>query len=296
MEQNQGIQAGVQQGAAGPDPGTIQNNQGGAQPQAAAPQVPDDLQDKVIKDAQGNILVPLAVVQDERKKKHDLKETVKRLSDENYLYRMNTVYGPQGQAPQPQKAGAAPKQEEPKLTLPEDLTKMNDDEVVTAGELKKFLASTRLPETTGSAGKTDLQNVQVGRELLSFVAPDAEMVLNKDFVGRVQSEPYLANFVSSMPPMLRPFIAYRLGKGDSPGQAQQGAIADVQASAMSGVAGNVTPPARTPNNQVNQVLANATLPQPTSAIAGAGAIMSADRYANMTDDEIRAEVERIKLG
>jgi len=309
MTENQAVQTGVTQqpgDAAGqgqqpnPQAGTQTQTPAQAPQQNAAPEIPSDLQGAAVQGQDGQVLVPLATALDERKKRQTLESTNKQLKDENFLYQMNTVHGPAQQpaGPQPHGPQGAPGtvQETPAtLAVPDELASMADSEVINAGELKKFLAATKLPETTGAAGKSDQQQVQVGRQLLNFMAPDSETVLTQNFVQRLQAEPHLAQFVSGLPAMIRPFVAYRLGKGEGPGQAQHGAMGDMNAATMNPHTQNATPPAagQTPQDAVNKIVTNAQLPTPTSAVANSGAIDSTKRFAQMTDEQIDAEMERV---
>lgn len=112
---------------------------------------------------------------------------------------------------------------------------------------------------------------------------DAEEVITTQFRQRIINEPYLVQFVNGVHPMLRPFVAYRLGKGQTIQQAQAGAAADAGTKGQG--KGDQT---------VTKIIANADLPNATSLVATGGALSAADRFATMTDEEVEKEIENTK--
>lgn len=295
MENNQTPQAQTgdeyNQGVA--DPGQQPQNQGGQQPQ---PQ--QGAGDGLPKDAEGLKAALLA----ERSKRQDAESARKRAEEQAFLYSMNRINQPANQQGQQTPQGQQQPQE-PKATvgIPDELSQMDDSEMISAGELKKFIGGLSFQGgPAGSAARDDQTQQFVGEQLLTIVKPDAEQIIAGNFAQRLQTampweREQLVSTIRSAPAMLRPFIAYRLGQGFTPSQAQQGAVQDMTAANMNPASQGVGTNAGGHQSSVTRIVQNAQNPTPTSEVANAGAINSADRYKTMTDAEIDAEIERIKM-
>jgi len=279
-EQTAGTGAGTGAAAQG------QPNQGAT----GAPDIPEDLQNIVVKGEDGNVMVPLDALKAERQKRQTAETGLTQARDQLLLYSMNPVAGgvqPAGQGPAQDPAQAAgPKAVE----VPDWLEKLDDDEIIEAGELKKLVKG-----ITGATGPQvnamdDQTMGLLGEQLLSFVKPDSATMLAGKFAQRLQTEPWLRNFVMRYPPVVRPFIAYNLGQGKSIQEAVTGGTQDLQSIAPAGAQ-----PGQTGGQPaVDEIVKNAGKPTPTSQITGAGALDSAKRFETMTDDEIEAKIERVK--
>jgi hypothetical protein len=284
------------QGAVNPNPQTQeqpqkqpqeQPQQGQTQQQQAQDDIPQEFQNMVVRNEKGELLIPLSAAQDERRKRQELNSKLASIEEQLFLYRMNPVMGGGGEQPQQQSqlqsAGGQPLQGQTQQgTSPADfLSQMDDSEIINAGELKQVLRNLHSASQQGSP-KEDAQTMEmVGEQLLMMVKPDAEQVIMGGFRQRIQNEPYLVQFVQNAHPMLRPFMAYRLGQGQSTSQAQAGAQQDLNAQQSS-------------HGSVQQIVTNAQKPTPTAVITGSGALDVANRYASMSDDELEAEIERVK--
>jgi len=277
------------QGAAAPGQAGTQNQ--GAQTPGQTPEIPEDLQNVAVKGNDGKYFVPLDALKDERTKRQTAEQSLNQAKDQLFLYQMNPPqagpHGNQGGAAG-QQAGTDTGSGEP-IKLPDWLDGMEDDEVINASELKKIVKGLNISR---GAGGNDPNMALVGEQLLTFIKPDAETVISGGFAQRLRNEPYLRDFIMRVPPLLRPFTAYRLGKGQSFHDAASGATQDVK-NAPAGVTQGQQGPGR---SSADQVLANAAKPSPTATITGAGALDMAARYAKMTDDEIEAEIARVKEG
>lgn len=306
-----GAPQGQPQGAAAPAQGQS-NNQGGQQPQGQQTGQPQGGQpqggDQLPNDVQGLT----QAVQAERTKRQQLEQDLRQAKEQVLLYSMNRLNQPQypqeGQVPaqgQPQQPqGQNQGQPSYEVGLPDELSKMADDEMVNAGELKKFLGGLKFQGgPAGNAGQDERTQSLVGEEMLKIVKPDAEQVIAGNLAQRIQqSDPMMrqqiVNTIQNAPAMLRPFIAYQLGQGFTPQQAQQNAMSDMQAANMNPASQNVQGQpgyGQQPQMDANQVVQNAQQPTPTSAVANAGAIDHTQRYATMTDEEIDREIEKVKM-
>jgi len=291
MDGNQQAQTG-DQGAAGQ--GQTTNNQPqnqGGQP-AQTPKEPQDVQG--LKSA----------LTAEREKRQAKEAELKRANEQLFLYSMNRINAPNAPQPQPQAQAAEP-QGKPaaKVSIPEDLAKMDDNEMISAGELKKFMAGMSFQGgPAAGAPNDDKTQAVVGEHLLTLIKPDAEKVISGNFAQRLQqATPWerqqMVDTINNAPAMLKPFIAYKLGQGYTPKQAQEGAVQDMAAVNMNPASQNVaTPDGNTPPANVTRIMQNAGQPTPTSVVANSGAINTIDRFKNMTDAEIDAEAERVKMG
>lgn len=282
-----GQQSGVSQGQAAAGQGQ-QPSSGGTSQGSTSPEIPQDLQGSITRNERGEQFIPLQAVLDERGKRQGLEKRLGQLEEQLYLYRLNPPQMTQG-APPAQGQGATQGQAQPEAgDLPEFLSKMEDSEVINAGELKQALKGWR-GGTDPTVSEQSLETV--GEHILLAVKPDAEHVLMGSFRQRLMQEPHLVNFVKNAHPMLRPFIAYRLGMGQTGQQAQMGAHADFrnQTAQGAGVPGGT--------QDVQAMLNNLDKPTATSKLAGGGTPLdAASRWASMDDDAFEAEIQRVKRG
>ena len=272
---DQEAQTGVQEGAA--DQGKQQ--QTGQQGQT--PDIPDDLQGFAVKNDKGEVLIPLRSVLDERGKRRDFEGRLKKAEDQLLLYRMNPAMGSGGQQKQSDQQKAEPAKSQ--VTLPDILSKMDDDEMINAGELKQALKGIAISGGQQAANPLADEKTfeMIGENLLFSIKDDAEHVLMGGFRQRLQAEPYLLQWVQNAHPMLRPFLAYRLGLGQTKEEAKAGSEKDVKQGKT---------------GKVDQIVKNIDKPTPTSLVAGSGAFNAADRFMKMSDADFEAEIERVKQG
>jgi hypothetical protein len=262
--------------------------QGGDQPQQIQQvQIPEDLQGNAVTNDNGTF-VPLAVTLDERKKRQELENKVKSLEEQVWLYQINPVQAPhdpanmQNQQPQGFQHNIQQPQQ-PTQPVNDPLGNMGDDEVINAGELRQVLK--------GMAGQQPQDQMNdrtwetVGEQMLSMVKPDFEQVIMGRFRERIQTDPVARQAIINAHPILRPFIAYRLGSNQTAQQAQAGAQGDL--SATQGALNQ---------DQVQRVMANSAKPMPTSEVVGSQAFSQANRFMNMSEDEFESEINRVKMG
>lgn len=287
---------GAQAGAAAGQDSQTRNNQQGQQNQ---PDIPQDLQGIAIQNDKGEILVPLAAVKDERSKRQKLEDERKKLDEQLFLYRMNPVAAQSVNQPRPQGHVQQGQQQQGQaqqgIQLPDLLGRMDDSEMISAGELKQVLRGIQLPQNQPIPDPMGDESTQqfIGEQILNTIHGDVEHVLMGNFRGRLANPvdgPLLMQTIRNAPPILRPFIAYRIGKGESAQQAHAGAQQDVgtQAGIQAG----------DQQQQVNtqQIQANLQKPTATSAITGSAAFSAVDRIAKMSDEEFEKEIQRVKAG
>lgn len=277
-------QDGSQQGAQQIQP------QGGDQPQQTQQQqvqIPDDLQKSAVTNERGTF-VPLAVTLDERKKRQDLENKVKNLEEQVWLYQINPVQITPSQPAQPQQSQGFQQpvqpQGQPQQPVNDPLGNMSDDEVINAGELRRALQGMATQQPQGQQ-IDDRTWETVGEQMISMVKPDFEQVIMGRFRERIQTDPLARQAIMNVHPVLRPFVAYRLGVNQTAQQAQAGAQGDLTATqgALS-------------QDQVNRIVTNSGKPIPTSEVAGSQVFSQANRFINMSDNEFEAEIERVKMG
>lgn len=303
------VQGGAQPAGSGQQP------TGQTQQTPTTPDIPQDLHGIAVTNEKGEVFVPLAKAKDEITKRQDLEGQIKSLQEQIFLYRMNPAMGQQappqqtqppiqvqpGMAGQPQASvqhpsaqpagGATPMiQVTPTLQVPAFLANMADDEMINAGELKNAfnnlgisIPQQQAPPPTPQYDDKTWESV--GENLLISMKPDAEHVLMGAFRQRVQKEPHLIGFMKGVHPMLRAFVAYRLGSGQSGEQAQVGAQQDLNQQ-----------PTTPQNAQAEKIITNMNAPTPTSMIAGSGALSVVDRYINMSDEDMEKEIQLVKSG
>lgn len=287
---NTGAAGQISQPQSGPQQGAQQiQPQGGGQPQQTQQQqvqIPDDLQGSAVTNERGTF-VPLAVTLDERKKRQDLENKVKNLEEQVWLYQINPVQTPnrpaQPQQPQGFQQPAQP-QGQPQQPVSDPLGNMPDDEVINAGELRRALQGMATQQPQGQQ-MDDRTWETIGEQMISMVKPDFEQVIMGRFRERIQTDPMARQAIMNVHPVLRPFVAYRLGVNQTAQQAQAGAQGDLSAAS-----GNLS------QGQVQRIMTNSGKPMPTSEVAGSQAFSQANRFMNMSDDEFEAEIQRVKMG
>ena len=270
--------------------------QGGGQPQQTQQQpqqvqIPDDLQGSAVTNERGTF-VPLAVTLDERKKRQELENKVKNLEEQVWLYQINPVQMPNRPVQPQQSQGfqqASPQQPaqpqgQSQQSVSDPLGNMPDDEVVNAGELRRALQGMATQQPQGQQ-MDDRTWETIGEQMISMVKPDFEQIIMGRFRERIQTDPMARQAIMNVHPVLRPFVAYRLGANQTPQQAQAGAQGD-----LSMASGNLS------QNQVQRIMTNSAKPIPTSEVAGSQAFSQANRFMNMSDADFEAEIQRVKMG
>jgi len=237
--------------------------------------IPDDLKDVAQKGPDGKGYVPIDALTDERGKRQTLEAEVKALKDQVFLYQMNT---PRQQQQQPQQQAQEP------TDIPDLLRNMADDDVISAGELKQMLKSLKLNGPAQSGIQyDDRQWETIGEQMLSSLVDDVQEVFRGELTSKLQdpaSGPMLMNTIRNSPAILRPFVAYRLAKGQSASAAKAGAKKDA---------------AKAEKQEGSQkIVKNAQKPAATSSIAGQGAFDQASRFASMSDEDFQKEINRVK--
>lgn len=290
--ENTGAAGQISQPQTGPQQGAqqIQSQERGQpqQTQQQQVQIPEDLQGSAVTNERGTF-VPLAVTLDERKKRQDLENKVKNLEEQVWLYQINPVQTPnqpvQQQQPQGFQHTQQPIQPQGQQSQPvsDPLGNMPDDEVINAGELRRVLQGVAGQQPQGQMDDRTWETI--GEQMISMVKPDFEQVIMGRFRERIQTDPVARQAIVNAHPVLRPFIAYRLGSNQTPQQAQAGAQGDF--TATQGALNQ---------DQVNRIVTNSGKPMPTSEVAGSQAFSQANRFMNMSDDEFEAEIQRVKMG
>jgi hypothetical protein len=240
--------------------------------------VPEDLQGIAQKGKDGKAFVPVDALTDERGKRQGLEAEVKQLKDQVFLYQMNAPK-------QPQEQPKADPVQTTEAVIPEFLEGMADDDVVSAGELKRVIKGMK-PATATPAGPQydERQWEAIGEQMLSTFVPDVQEVFRGDLTAKLQdpgSGPLLMQTIRNAPPLIRPFVAYRMAKGESATAAVSGAKKDA-AKVVEKKEG------------AKKIVENAQKPTPTSAITGAGAFDEASRFVSMSDEDFEKEVQRTK--
>ncbi len=308
MDNNQQTQTGDNQQAAA---GQGQNQQP-QQNQQQAPQIPDDLKDVAHTNSKGQVMVPLAALTDERTKRQSAENKNKALEDERFLHAFQQPVYPQGQAPQTQpqpqpnmmqqqatgtQFHAQPQQThmQPQTQVPTLFEGINGDEMLTVDEAKNelnkvinFVMQNAQPQ--GPTPDQVAEDKAFGELVCREIHPDADKVLMGDLREKINANPGLAQTIANVRPKFQALVAYRIAKGQSEQQAILGAQQDVN-----------TGTAQVQNqSQINQttqqIVDNANKPPATSTIVNAGGLNQVDRFNAMDDDELEAEIAKVKGG
>jgi len=214
----------------------------------------------------------------EREKRQAAEGEVKNLKDQVFLYQMNTPQLKQQEVKPEQPAQSV------ETPIPDFLSGMADDDVISAGELKRVIRGLK-PAATPSQGPQydERQWEAIGEQMLATFAPDLQEVFRGELSAKLQDPitgPLMANTIRNQAPILRPFVAYRMAKGQSGTAAVAGAKKDA---------------AKVEKKEgAQKIVDNATKPTPTSAVAGRGAFDEASRFLSMSDDDFETEIQKAK--
>lgn len=214
-------------------------------------------------------------------------------------------------APQPQQ----PPEEE--FKLPDVISKLADDEVVNGAEvknaLKEFATVMRRQQT---APQNERQNEMIGETMIQAMDPQGVQRIQMG-IQHIAANPMIQQQMRMVNPMLRPFIAYRMGMGEPFNQAAQTAVMQTgqplqqQAPMQPGYQQmqpgfqQAPPPQQAPpqyqqvaNQPMNyqQVAANQSIPPATSAVGGTSPVNQARYWATAPRDEFERKLRAIKDG
>jgi len=207
--------------------------------------------------------VPLEALEAERKKRQDLEEKVNQMSDTLEVYRANMQQA-QVQAPQQ------------KVVAKALLETLNDDEVVTAKELKQIVAEVTQGFNANVMGPmSELQ--------MMTLYPDYKDVLTNNLKPILKNNPALIEAIkSSNNPNL---LAYTIagGKGIPRGASKTPAGDDGKGKGEG-----------KPGGDLKKILANAEKPGVPGKGAGGGGKF--ERFASMKDDDLEDHIARVKTG
>ena len=264
--------------------------------------IPEDLAKIAVTGVDGKVMVPVAAVQDERTKRQTAEKALATRDEELFLYKFNQpVAGTSPAAsPQGQPAGEIKPAvtETVGLAIPEvlaDMLKADPNQVLTAREMEGIFKSAKLPATNAQDPMGDEKaQLNLGEQLLTLINPDAEKVLMGGFRARAIKEPHLLTIVGNAHPLIRPFLAYRLGIGEGSTEAILGSQVDA-AAATEKVGPDGKPlPTNLDAAQLQKMAENAGLPGAISKVAGQGAFSQVDRFMTMSADDFEKEIERVK--
>jgi len=203
--------------------------------------------------------VPLEALEAERKKRQDLEAKVGEMADTLEVYRANLQQA-RVQAPEQKKVAKAL------------LETLNDDEVVTAKELKQIVAEVTQGFNANVMGPmSELQ--------MMTLYPDYQDVLQKNLPTLLKNNPALLSAIrSSDNPNL---LAYTLagGKGKA------------KASSKGSGTGNNDENGKGDGN-LKKILANAEKPGVPGKGAGAGGKF--EKFAGMKDEDLEDHIARVK--
>lgn len=306
-----------------PAPGAAPQ-EGQQQPQApVAPQPPPDVPEEFRSIAKvgdnGSVMVPLDAVKDERRKRQEFEGKLRQREQEMFLLR-NFQQQPQ----QPQQQPAAPE-----FKLPDAVNSLDDKEVVLGSEVKNIfgqfaeavnqqLTAARQPQ------QNDRQQEMIGETMIQSMDPQGEARLAAG-IQAIRSNPMLGQQMQYVNPMLRPFIAYRMGYGESFQQAAQNASMQTghpmapQAPQVPQYPGYPQQPGQPmqpgqfqqqqpaqPNPQVQQIAnqppdfqqiaQNQQIPPATSSVTGTAPVNQAQYWATAPKDEFERKLRAIKTG
>jgi len=203
--------------------------------------------------------VPLEALEAERKKRQDLEAKVGEMADTLEVYRANLQQA-RVQVPEQKKVAKAL------------LETLNDDEVVTAKELKQIVAEVTQGFNANVMGPmSELQ--------MMALYPDYNEVLQKNLPTLLKNNPALVSAIrSSDNPNL---LAYTLAGG-------KGAVkATPKASAVDGGKGNDEG-----GNKLKKILANVEKPGVPGKGAGGGGKF--EKFAGMKDEDLEDHIARVK--
>ena len=272
------------------------------QPGEAKPiTVPEDLQKIAVTGTDGSIMVPLAAAQDERTKRQTAEKALATREEELFLYKFNQPVA--GTSPAPSNQGTAaetkPAETEPvKMGIPDvlnDMLKADPNQVLTAREVATIFEGVTLPAVNATDPLGDEKSMlNLGEQLLTLINSDAEKVLMGGFRARAIKEPHLLTIVGNAHPLIRPFLAYRLGSGEGSTQAILGSQVDATAATEKLGPDGKPLPANLDAAQLQKMAENAGLPGAMSKIAGQGAFSQVDRFMTMNTEDFEKEIERVK--
>ena len=279
--------------------------------QPVAPQPPPDIPEEFRGMAHvredGKVVVPIDAILDERRKRQDFEKRLRDQEQELFLMRQFQ------HAPQPQQ----PQQEE-EFKLPDVINKLADDEVVNGAEvknaLKEFATAMRQRQ---AAPQNERQNEMIGETMIQAMDPQGAQRIQMG-IQQIAVNPMIQQQMRMVNPMLRPFIAYRMGMGDHFNQAAQTAVMQTgqplqQAPPQPGYQ-QMQPgfqqappqPQQAPQPQYQQVAnqpmnyqqvaANQNIPPATSAVDGTSPVNQAQYWATAPKDEFERKLQLIKNG
>ncbi len=205
--------------------------------------------------------VPLEALEAERKKRQDLEEQIRQRDETLEVYRANMQQA-RVQAPEQKKIAKAL------------LETLNDDEVVTAKELKQIVAEVTQGFNANVMGPmSELQ--------MMALYPDYNEVLQKNLPTLLKNNPELIPAIkSSNNPNL---LAYTLAGGK--GKARS-------ASAVEKEAGNDD--GSESGEKLKKIIANASKPGVPGKGAGGGGKI--ERFVGMKDEDLEDHIARVKNG
>lgn len=283
---------------------------GNTQPGEVKPVViPEDLQKIAVTGNDGKVMVPVDAVIADRGKRQTAETDLAKVKEELFLYKFNqpgaAAAAPVNQGAAAPGAGPGPAQaaatEPVTMELPDvltDMIKTDPNQVLTAREFATILEGVKLPATNAADPMGNEQaQLNLGEQLLTLINPDAEKVLMGEFRARAIKEPHLLTIVSNAHPLIRPFLAYRLGvKGEGSTQAMLGAQNDATAATVK--LGPDGKPEQAPlsTEQLQKLSENAGFPNPISTVTGQGAFSQVDRFLTMSPEDFEKEIERVKSG
>lgn len=257
------------------------------QPQPVAPQPPPDIPEEYRGVAHvredGKVVIPIDAVLDERRKRQEFEKRSQAQEQELFLMRQFQ------HAPQPQ----TPPEEE--FKLPDDIAKLADDEVVNGAELKNAL---RHMSRRAAAPQNERQQEMIGETMIQSMDPQGVQRLQAG-IQQISANPMIQQQMRMVNPMLRPFIAYRMGMGEHFIQAAQNAAATMgpQVPPQAPQAQPAPQPGYV-NQPINyqQVAANQSIPPATSGVGGTSQIDQAQYWAKAPRDEFERKLQAIKNG
>jgi hypothetical protein len=205
--------------------------------------------------------VPLEALEAERKKRQDLEAKVGEMADTLEVYRANLQQA-RVQAPEQKKVAKAL------------LETLNDDEVVTAKELKQIVAEVTQGFNANVMGPmSELQ--------MMTLYPDYKEVLTNNLQPILKNNPALIEAIkSSSNPNL---LAYTLAGGKGVMRGAPKPSADNDGAGKPGTGGDL-----------KKILANAEKPGVPGKGAGAGGKF--EKFAGMKDEELEDHIARVKSG
>jgi hypothetical protein len=214
----------------------------------------DLLQGVEVVDGKVDRAAVIAMRRDLNEKLARLAEENEGLLDQNALYRANLRSGP-ARSPEKQATAADPYFEG-----------RDDEDVVTVAEMKRILASER---SMLSAGLSELA--------FGKTQADYETVIKKHLPNVLRTSPEMMDVINATHPSKRHITAYLIGQQD-PKYRQGQAAAQLEKGA---------------HEDARKIAANKGKPN-LAAAKGAAGLSAAARYESMTDQELEAEIARVK--